>query len=373
MGMKKIFYLLVIGILALSTAVTFDALSTVYADDSPTTITISSNATELKPGDTVKITVHIRNNQQYDLSNLIVKIERTKGLTFLYSQTNVNQNNYNDGSGSWNVGNLKKTASGGGQEPGTKELYLYFKVNNDFNGTIDFVARFTSLTTWYEDEEVKDLVGFASISNSLSLNVVSDGDDDGSNSTHNETNNNTNQTNNNTGDNGNNNGTGDGDTNNETNTGNNNGGDNETIKGNITDKNTDKNNVTKNGTKEKTSVKSTNKTKNKGTDKKSSDNPFKNSKSGKGISQSSNHKSPSSTKSLSNATGVNDGLDPLDSSDPSSEDSDKKPTEIKNSSSNGSSGSSSNGGGMSEGEIVLTGILSLMGLGTIGYFYGLRR
>lgn len=351
---RKIFYILLIGILAIASSISINSESVVYAD-TPATITISSNVDNAKPGDLVEITVFIKNHGQYNLSNVLLHIGIPNGLTFVDLQTNHNNVQFDPATGMLNFNNLRTDANGSNQEvAGTKMVILIFKVNDDYNGTLSITAEFENLTAWGTDGD--SLLSYVNPADSLNITVNNQNTNESGNESNNTTNdNNVNNTENNN------------NTDNNNNTENN---DNETVT-----------NINETIIEEKDDAvvqaeiskdKDKNDTKKNDTIKKPSKNPFANPKPGSGSIPSTNKKSSNPTISTSNSTGSYNSFDSLDSSEEEAP-SEAKASELNtNNSSSGDSGKNSLLSGLSDPIVAILTSASLLGLGIIGYFYGIR-
>lgn len=357
---RKIFYILIIGILAIASSISIGS-SVVYAGDPdpPASITISSNVDTAKPGDLIEITVFIQNHGQYDLSNVLLNIGIPNGLTFVSLQTNHNNVQFDESTGMLNFNNLKKDAGGSGQEVlGTKKVVLIFRVNDDFNGTLNFTAMFQNLTTWGADGD--SLLGSVNPANPVNITVNNQNtNESGNNATNNHTTNDNNNTENNS-------------------TSENNNNQNNTTENNNTETTTNTNETIIEEGEEELVVQTEipedeekNDTKKNNTIKKPSKNPFSNPKPGSGSIPTNDKKSSNPSISTGNSTGSYNSFDSLDSSEEKAPD-EAKATELKtNNSSSGNNGENLLAGFSNPLVAILTSA-GLLGLGIIGYFYGIR-
>jgi len=79
-------------------------------------IAISFSPTSVEVGEEVTMTVVITNTGPGDLNDVNVSAPLPAGLKFLTSATGTTKNQYNNGTGFWQVDNLKMTSQGGGKK-----------------------------------------------------------------------------------------------------------------------------------------------------------------------------------------------------------------------------------------------------------------
>ncbi|MCL2687039.1 MAG: DUF11 domain-containing protein [Methanobrevibacter sp.] len=285
-------------------------------------ISITSDKSEYKVGDTATFYIRIQNTGELDLANIAVMFLLPKGLSFVSTYTGTSSNNYNSASGVWYVGNLRLTAEGAGLGPGIKQLTVTTVVTPDMAGkSFNLETFFTSITDDYGNN-ILDKV--SSSSSSFSVDSYDGYEAGNSNIKDNSSIN----------------------------------GLNSTSDGNEAGNSNIKDNSTTNG------LNSTSD----GDDKVESKNHFDNNISGSGLLGESKNPSDNSItlndiKNNFTAFGFED-INSLDSSNPSSED---PMYEIKNISGSGSNSESP------QNPILIAITLLLVGIIGIGYFYGIKR
>jgi len=109
-------------------------------------ITLTSDKSVYKVGDTATFYVRIQNTGNIDLSNIVVNFLLPKELKFSTSNTGTNNNQYHPNSGTWSVGNLRLTASGAGLGAGVKQLTVTGVITPEMAGkNYNLKAYFVSL------------------------------------------------------------------------------------------------------------------------------------------------------------------------------------------------------------------------------------
>jgi uncharacterized repeat protein (TIGR01451 family) len=79
-------------------------------------IAVSFNTTTAKVGEQVSMIVTVTNTGPGDLSNINVSAPLPAGLKFMTSATGTTKNQYDSGTGLWQVDNLKLSSQGGGKK-----------------------------------------------------------------------------------------------------------------------------------------------------------------------------------------------------------------------------------------------------------------
>jgi uncharacterized repeat protein (TIGR01451 family) len=135
MEIKKILVtMLLCGLLAVCTA------GSAFAGAN---IAVSFDKTMANVGDQVILTVTITNTGPGDLSNVNVSAPLPAGLKFMSSATGTTKNQYDSGTGLWQVDNLKMSSQGGGK----KTLTVTAEVLQEASGkTITANAAYLSVT-----------------------------------------------------------------------------------------------------------------------------------------------------------------------------------------------------------------------------------
>jgi uncharacterized repeat protein (TIGR01451 family) len=368
---KRILLALIFSVLFIFTSATVD---TVFAPDPPSSLDLSTGGqNEFNPGDFITLTIRITNNANYNLANILLSIASPNGLEFISADSDTtNAPKYSHDNGQWDVGNLRLDANADGTRDGEgyKELYLLFKISDEFTGDLNFIVSFLNIFEGFEEfefnddgtpalnkqgqhkSEIKRVDGAENLAetiekSSTSVSVKNPNVGDGANPTNPSI---------------------DADLTNP----------NDDTKVDNTDNQTSEqnNNVENTNTaqKEDTEDEENDNTKNDTVKpaEKPSKNPFENPKSGSGVTPSSNQKSSSPTVSTNNATGVYNSYDPLDSSEEPTDEA--KATELNtNDSSSGDSGEDSSIlAGLSNPIVAILATFSLVGLGVLGYIYGIR-
>lgn len=130
-------------------------------------------------GDTVNLIITIKNTGPDDLSDVSVLAPFPNGLELLRFSTGTSKNNYDIGSGIWQVDNLRLTSRGGG----VKTLTITARVGSELAGKkLIATAKYQSVYSGVPPIQLTDING-----SSATLNVLS-------NQTINSTGNNTNST-----------------------------------------------------------------------------------------------------------------------------------------------------------------------------------
>jgi len=128
-------------------------------------ISITSDKTEYKVGDTAIFEVRIQNIGDVDLTSLSVMFLLPKGLNFISSYTGTSNNNYNPNSGVWDVGNLRLTAEGAGLGPGVKRLRVTTIVTPEMAGkSFNLETYFLSLADDYGKPVLNKASSYSSFS-----------------------------------------------------------------------------------------------------------------------------------------------------------------------------------------------------------------
>ena len=170
----------------------FFAVGTVSAATNAT-ISAAFDKDIVNVGDSVNLTITIKNTGDQDLNSIIVLAPLPRGLKFVMSITGTSKNLYDSSTGVWQVDNLRLTSKGGG----VKTLKITAIVQSSLEGKNTIAnAKFTSIAYGDPQVSILDRMNSAS-SNILNIRSTSNGNNNTGNSTgSNSTNNNQNSANN---------------------------------------------------------------------------------------------------------------------------------------------------------------------------------
>jgi uncharacterized repeat protein (TIGR01451 family) len=178
--------------------VLFTIFSTTGSAFAGATIGVTFDKNVANVGDTVNLIITIKNTGPDDLSDVSVLAPFPNGLELLSFSTGTSKNNYDIGSGIWQVDNLRLTSRGGG----VKTLTITARVGSELAGKkLIAIAKYQSVYSGVPPIQLTDINGSSATLNVLSNQTINstgnttnstgikDNNESTSNNTHNNTDN----------------------------------------------------------------------------------------------------------------------------------------------------------------------------------------